>query len=142
MAECKDCLAAGIMTRREAPWPGPRCKSHHLVARALRQEATRQRLRQMRYGITPDQHAAILEVQDGVCAICRRATGRTRALSVDHDHRHPEPDSAQAVRGLLCRPCNDLLGHVRDSQDVLLRAVAYLNHPPAHRVIPREDTTT
>ena len=132
---CRDCRAEGVTTFRPARPPGPRCETHHRRAQGERRARTRDRLRQVRYGITPEQHEALLAHQDWLCAICRRANGRTRALSVDHDHR--APDGAQSVRGLLCRPCNDLLGHVRDDATVLLRAVAYLTTPPAHRVIPR-----
>lgn len=127
---CKDCRAEGITTVRPAVRPGPRCITHWRVVVAARREADRAQHRYRTYGLTADQHDAILEAQQGRCAICRRATGRTRALSVDHDHKL-EHLGAEAVRGLLCRPCNDLLGHVRDDVTVLLRAVDYLLHPPA-----------
>ena len=77
-----------------------------------------------RYGITRGDYWQLYEYQGGVCYICQRATGKTRRLSVDHDHE------TGLVRGLLCRPCNNFLGHVRDSQKTLLRAVDYLITPP------------
>jgi hypothetical protein len=68
--------------------------------------------RMVRYGISPSQFAAMLEDQNGVCGICERAfeatVGRqkrgTVTLAVDHDH------ATDKVRGLLCDPCNRLLG--------------------------------
>lgn len=67
----------------------------------------------------------MLKVQGGACAICRRATGKTRRLAVDHDHQSGQ------VRGLLCKPCNRLLGHARDDVEFFERAGDYLSEPPA-----------
>jgi hypothetical protein len=81
------------------------------------------------YGLAPGDYERLREAQDGLCAICHRATGKTRRLSVDHDH------ATGLVRGLLCRPCNDMLGHARDSVEFFLVAAAYLVCPPAVGVI-------
>jgi hypothetical protein len=76
-----------------------------------------------RYGITPEQYDALLEAQDGRCAICgetpsgRQAAGR---LHVDHCHE------TGRIRGLLCVRCNPGIGHFREREDLLLRAVEYL----------------
>lgn len=94
---------------------------------------------QRTYGITIEEYEQILELQGGVCYICRRATGRTRRLSVDHDHKIGS--GRQAVRGLLCRPCNNFLGHFRDNPEIFNRAIDYLASPPARRVISREPAT-
>jgi hypothetical protein len=78
------------------------------------------------YGIQPEDYDRLYFAQGGCCAICQRATGKTRRLSVDHDH------ATGKVRGLLCRPCNQLLGHARDEVDFFYRAMQYLINPPAH----------
>jgi hypothetical protein len=57
--------------------------------------------------------------QDGRCLICGAKPGRI-ALAVDHDHE------TGRVRGLLCRSCNQGLGHFRDDPDLLRSAAAYL----------------
>jgi hypothetical protein len=74
------------------------------------------------YGISRQDFDVLLEKQGRKCAICRCAEPAARGLNwhVDHDH------ATGQVRGLLCRLCNLLLGHCKDSPDVLLRAVAYL----------------
>ncbi|MFT2016328.1 endonuclease VII domain-containing protein [Streptomyces sp. 796.1] len=77
------------------------------------------------YGLEPGAYERLYTLQGGVCFICQRATGKTRRLSVDHDHRSDE------VRGLLCRPCNSMLGHGRDDYRFFMRAVTYLVAPPA-----------
>jgi hypothetical protein len=68
----------------------------------------------------------MLARQDGVCAICRGEETRTMAgtvlaLCVDHDHE------TGRVRGLLCHPCNMLLGFARDDEERLQAAVRYLS---------------
>jgi hypothetical protein len=77
------------------------------------------------YQLSADQYAALLELQDGRCAICR-AQPKTVRLAVDHDHRTGK------VRGLTCSRCNhELLGAAHDSLDLLTRAVHYLQTPPS-----------
>lgn len=95
----------------------------HKVSKERRNNAHARAL-EARYGITSADYWDLYAWQGGVCYICRRATGKTRRLSVDHDH------STGIVRGLLCRPCNNYLGHLRDSREALLRAAGYLDAPP------------
>ena len=144
---CKDCVTEGVTTKRPAPYPGPRCKTHDLaVRRARRSKAHGNRVLSV-YGITPEQYAEIYESQGGVCFICRRATGATRKLSVDHDHliadqecgHDPKTGCPNCVRGLLCRPCNDMLGHARDNGEMFLRAILYLANPPAREILNEQD---
>lgn len=81
------------------------------------------------YGIPVDAYDALYFAQDGRCAICRRATGKTRRLAVDHDH------ATTKVRGLLCRVCNSMLGHARDDVEFFARAMQYLISPPADSIL-------
>ena len=77
------------------------------------------------YGLSLEEYVALLDLQDGRCAICQ-AKPKSRRLSVDHDH-----DTGK-VRGLLCTRCNHkLLGAAHDSAAMLRRAAAYLGAPPA-----------
>ncbi len=77
------------------------------------------------YGITGEQYEALLAHQGGVCFICQKKP-LSKRLAVDHDH------TDGWVRGLLCRRCNHrLLGSAHDGTAILLRAVDYLNNPPA-----------
>jgi hypothetical protein len=79
-----------------------------------------------RYGITLEQYWEIHEAQGGGCAICgcehsqnKRSTDYL-PLFIDHCH-----DTGQ-VRGLLCSKCNQALGLMNDSPDLLEQAAQYL----------------
>jgi hypothetical protein len=58
------------------------------------------------------------------CGIC----GKKKVLVVDHDHEccGPAKSCGECVRGLLCRPCNYLLGHAYDRIEILRKAINYL----------------
>lgn len=88
------------------------------------------------YGITADQYAEIKQYQGGTCAICLVATGRTKALAVDHDHSCcPAGGSCgNCVRGLLCSRCNQMIGHGRDNPEFFRRAATYIETPPFQRM--------
>lgn len=82
-----------------------------------------------KYGITVAQYDEMLDRQGGCCAICgsddpkQKPNGYSSRYSfaVDHCHR------TGAVRGLLCRNCNQGLGHFDDNRDSLQQAISYLN---------------
>lgn len=65
----------------------------------------------VKYGLTDADYMAMVAAQDGRCALCgsdpARSGGRgDKWLHVDHCH------STGRVRGLLCFPCNNVLGRV------------------------------
>lgn len=73
------------------------------------------------YGITPTQYLQMKEDQEDGCAICGRVPGEDEPeLAVDHCHK------TKAVRGLLCRPCNQSLGKMGDDPARLRQAADYL----------------
>lgn len=73
---------------------------------------------QRKYGITLEEYAKLLEVNDGGCWVCG-STGGTRPLHVDHNHK------TGVVRGLLCWPCNKILT-ARWTGERLLAASNYI----------------
>jgi hypothetical protein len=129
-----------------APKRRRRTKAQLELARR-RREAGRKANLKTRHHMTPEQYDLILAFQGGVCYICRRANGKTRALSVDHDHKkareqceHPHDESCRNCwRGLLCRTCNAVLGHLRDAIEALRRAIHYLKYPPAQEALIAEE---
>lgn len=127
-------------TLRKAPHPGPRCTTHHRQFKRGSKAKNHETYVAKTYGMQPGEYDSLKELQGGLCAICRRATGATRALSVDHDHACCDgPVSCgDCIRGLLCRPCNDILGHARDNPDYFMRFVAYLVSPPYKALIRKQ----
>jgi len=82
-----------------------------------------------RYGIGPEDVLAMLEDQDGRCAICGEeppdpgpGKHKKRSLVVDHCHE------TGRVRGMLCNACNCGLGHFADDPERLAAAIDYLGH--------------
>lgn len=75
-----------------------------------------------KYGIDEDVYDSMFRAQGAACAICRRRPllHGVGTLHVDHDH------ATGRVRGLLCQGCNHMVGHARDSADVLERGAKYL----------------
>lgn len=96
-----------------------------------RHKETAYRWRLMRYyKLTFAQYEAMLEAQDGGCAICGGVDTMGRRMSVDHDRSCcPGTTSCgNCVRALLCGHCNHGLGKFQDSPEVLNKAIDYLNH--------------
>jgi hypothetical protein len=61
-----------------------------------------------------------------VCWGCQRATGASKNLAMDHNHRSGE------ARMLLCATCNHkVLGHFRDDPAGLIRLAFGLISPPS-----------
>ncbi len=93
----------------------------------------------------PGEYDALLQAQGGYCFTCGKYTGNRgagkRKLSVDHDHSCcPGPISCgKCIRGLVCAPCNTLIGQVGDSQghaiERLQAYIDYLKNPPAQRLL-------
>lgn len=136
---CKDCVSEGITSRRAAPYPGPRCTTHH--REHTRRSKARRHARHVEkgFGITGEQYAALYASQGGKCYICQRATGKTKALAVDHDHYRegclhaPDVGCPMCVRALLCGPCNQVIGRL--GVEALGRAILVLTTLPAQRVL-------
>lgn len=83
------------------------------------------------HGLTKADYDAMLERQAGVCAICGMVNATGVRLHVDHEHvegydQLSLPEKANHVRGLLCIPCNMLLGLSHDDPDVLEKRAAAL----------------
>lgn len=141
---CKDCGSG----TRVAKYPGPRCHTCHYAKKRADRKRNHDRYVQKKYGLDPGDYEALYRAQGGRCYICQRATGKSKNLAVDHDHSHcsREQGCRECVRGLLCSRCNhDLLGHCRDSVEMLQRAIDYLKDPPARRFLtdePGEDTVS
>jgi hypothetical protein len=78
----------------------------------------------VKYGITVADYDDLFDRQKGLCAICKEPPSptntRSGVLHVDHCH------ASGKIRGLLCFPCNTMLGSARDSVIRLKAAIAYI----------------
>lgn len=83
--------------------------------------AKRRRQTLAKYGLTPEDHAALVASQDGRCASCNDPL--PDRAHTDHDHETGE------VRGILCPPCNLMIGHAKNEPSRLVLAAAYLLRP-------------
>lgn len=114
-SHCKDCESDARKGRRAAD-PEAREKERayekrpEVAARIRAKNAARQ------YGIPVEQFEAMEKKQAGRCAVCNRE----RKLAVDHCH------ASDAVRELLCYPCNIALGQVNDDVDLLKKLISYV----------------
>jgi hypothetical protein len=133
---CPDCeavLPLGDFVRTVASVSGysAYCKPcHNLRSRASREKSGGSRSYHLtrRYGITAAEADYLLELQQGVCAICKEAP----AKHVDHDH------ATGAVRALLCFNCNGGLGQFKDNPSFLHAAAYYVALHTARQEVAAE----
>lgn len=81
----------------------------------------RARLLRNKYNLTPDQFDSMFLSQGSCCAICKSPEpGSKKGWVVDHCH------FSEKVRGILCPPCNMMLGQSKDNLETLQSAIDYL----------------
>lgn len=73
-----------------------------------------------KYNISVEDYNLLLIKQNYVCAICHKQCIYKPRLSVDHCHETGK------IRGLLCGNCNTGLGKFKESKDIMLSAIRYL----------------
>lgn len=130
--EIKTCRQCGETKAIDKFYRGRgKCKACQLdIQRAYRSRTPgfhrKHNLRQ-RYGLTYDDFHSILHTQNYSCAICEVEISHgleyrtNRSVAVDHNHDTGE------VRGILCSKCNLMLGHARESTEILYKSIVYLS---------------
>jgi dCMP deaminase len=93
------------------------CKDKVLRCKACTSQHTPM---QREYGLTLTDYNHRLELQGGVCAICKRPPEANKRLAIDHDH------ATGKIRGLLCMKCNLLLGYAEDNLTFIRASASYL----------------
>lgn len=101
--ECKECAKARVKRTRDPD----RARDLHY---------------QRKYGITLAEFNRMVLAQGSKCACCGtdKPGGKHNQWCVDHDH------ITGAVRELLCKDCNIVLGLVEDSPEHLQRLIHYI----------------
>jgi hypothetical protein len=76
-----------------------------------------------KYGLQPEEFAALMLAQGECCATCRKPFDWGDKQTKPHiDHCH----ATQKVRGILCNRCNTILGLVSDEAALLSSLARYL----------------
>lgn len=81
------------------------------------------------FKVTPEYLTGFVESKNHECGICgipeeeaKKANKKTKHYGLYIDHNH----SNNALRGILCHNCNLVIGHAKDSIDILRKAIDYL----------------
>lgn len=117
-ARCKDCMKADAGQSYAD-------RKDEVLNRIRRNYSTRKAKEvtlRINYGMTIEEWTDMLEKQDHSCAICKSKDSRHGAGMFVVDHCHAKLH----VRGLLCGPCNAMLGLAQDSPSTLASAIEYL----------------
>lgn len=117
---CKPCY------ERNSPHAIASRKRHRKSKRFL--ESRRTFAVKWRYGITFEQYDAMLNAQNGGCAICGDVP-KLKSLHIDHDHSccPGKRSCGKCIRGLLCGSCNWGIAYLKDSPLILRQAENYLS---------------
>lgn len=79
-------------------------------------------IRLLRKGLSIDLVKHV-ESHSGKCDICGgEPDGRWKTLAIDHNHE------TGAYRGMLCTNCNRGIGHFKENEETMRRAITYLRH--------------
>lgn len=112
----KKCSACGFVKNLEEFYPA-RAKNSGSGRQSFCIACTKARQMLRFYGLTESDYAALLDAQNGLCAICQDPLGEKP--QIDHCHE------TGFVRGILCKGCNNGIGRI-ERHGFLDRAVAYL----------------
>lgn len=107
-SQCRDCINKSNLKRYHTR---PKTKEAH------RQAAYRYMIKS--YGMSLSDYENMAWDQQGYCYVCK-SRPETKRLNIDHDHKTGK------VRRLICDPCNQALGHVKDSVEHLKLLIDYL----------------
>lgn len=106
----RDPKTRSIILARDKKWNGtktPRMNANYKL--------------KQKYGISLEEKEAILRSQNNVCRGCGSPDPKSKkGWNLDHDHKTGE------IRGVLCRPCNLILGFAKDSSKHLEGLIDYL----------------
>lgn len=108
-------------------WLDPiKFRPHKKTLDRLTGQCSRCLTRWEKYKLRPADISAMLQSQNGCCALCCVELGD--AINIDHDHEccPGKKTCGRCIRGILCSNCNVGLGKLRDSAELLRRAAKYI----------------
>lgn len=105
-----------------------RCTTHLRRFKTRQRQSARGRAVERTYDISAKDAGDLLVFQGGRCWICRKATGASKLLAIEHDH------ADNWVRGRLCSTCNQFITRqLGDDPNAALRLVQYLSGDTPYR---------
>lgn len=81
-----------------------------------KRQAFKRKLKQ--YGLSPDEFQAMIDKQEGKCAVCGNIP--PDGLVIDHNH------TTHKVRELLCNVHNVAVGMIQENPDIARKIISYL----------------
>lgn len=100
--------------------------AHQQGRYAKNPQKSREQNRYYKFGLTPARFNELLEEQGYACAICKDKkqllgpVGGAESFHVDHCHK------TKKIRGLLCSKCNQAIGLLRESIEIVSALKIYL----------------
>lgn len=82
--------------------------------------------RKITFGLSPEDFESMQASQNNACAICRVIFERTPHIDHNHACCVGKKSCGKCIRGLLCHHCNAGLGNFKDTIELLLKAIQYL----------------
>ena len=119
---CKGCDVSYRRSRRHDNWETWQ-ERYREVARKRTPEQKFRWYLSTNYGLTVEEYQALVDAQDGRCAICREIPEpqkHKRGFQIDHCH------STNKIRGLLCHNCNVAVGHLKEDPVRIRRLLEYV----------------
>lgn len=120
---CRVCVRAVSREIYHRDIEKERARSRERAKTPKQKAAIRRSEFKRRYGLTPERVEEMKAERNWRCDICDRDCKDAppgKILHVDHCH------ATGRVRGMLCPPCNKVLGMMQDEIPRLRRAIAYL----------------
>jgi Recombination endonuclease VII len=123
---CSPCEREYQKTRYHNPEKHKQIKMDRIIYLQNRRDSSRKWYLRTTYNISSEQYLEMLQKNNDSCWICNEK--KDYWLHVDHDHSccPGSKSCGKCVRGLLCHNCNSMLGHSKDSSDILRKAASYL----------------
>ena len=108
---CKQCESIGAKEKKKKA-----LETDYLGTRLKERKDNLKRV----FGMSLEEYDIKLNLQEGVCKICKSLCKSGKRLAVDHNHETGK------IRDLLCGNCNGGLGKFLDNPELLIKAAEYL----------------
>jgi hypothetical protein len=127
-SHCKKCRAEWAKRWFRTPAGKQYRKRLNVSRRTIHKNQTRRSSAKYKYGLSTKQFNSLM--QEKFCELCGCEFSDKKRPSIDHDH------TTGIIRGLLCQPCNAMLGRLCDDPRVFRKVADYLEGHRKHNIVP------